>query len=83
MAADDPVLSCERVVLTPLAADQTPEAVVATNEAAVDNIIAFPEGRPRVNAAQYSSQWRQYPAMTGWRALPADPPVELAIGDRR
>ncbi len=50
--ADDPILSCERVVLTPHAADQTPEAVVATNEAAVDNIIAFLEGKPRVNAAE-------------------------------
>ena len=50
--ADDPILSCERVVLTPHAADQTPEAVAATNEAAVDNIIAFLEGKPRVNAAE-------------------------------
>ena len=49
--ADDSILSCERVVLTPHAADQTPEAVAATNEAAVDNIIAFLEGKPRVNAA--------------------------------
>lgn len=49
--SDDPILSCERVVLTPHAADQTPEAVAATNEAAVDNIIAFLEGKPRVNAA--------------------------------
>lgn len=49
--ADDPILACDRVVLTPHAADQTPEAVVATNEAAVDNIIAFLEGKPRVNAA--------------------------------
>lgn len=48
---DNPILSCERVVLTPHAADQTPEAVIATNEAAVDNIIAFLEGKPRVNAA--------------------------------
>ena len=48
----DPILSCERVVLTPHAADQTPEAVVATNEAAVENIIAYLEGRPRVNAAE-------------------------------
>lgn len=48
---DDPILSCERVVLTPHAADQTPEAVAATNEAAVDNIIAFLHGEPRVNAA--------------------------------
>ena len=50
--ADDPILSCARAVLTPHAADQTPEAVMATNEAAVDNIIAFLEGKPRVNAAR-------------------------------
>jgi D-3-phosphoglycerate dehydrogenase len=52
VSADDPILACEKVVLTPHAADQTPEAVVATNEAAVDNIIAFLEGKPRVNAAK-------------------------------
>jgi D-3-phosphoglycerate dehydrogenase len=51
VSADDPLLSCDNVVLTPHAADQTPEAVVATNEAAVDNIIAFLEGKPRINAA--------------------------------
>jgi D-3-phosphoglycerate dehydrogenase len=45
-------LSCERVVLTPHAADQTPEAVTATNEAAVDNVIAFLKGVPQVNAAR-------------------------------
>jgi phosphoglycerate dehydrogenase-like enzyme len=50
--ANDPLLGCERVVLTPHSADQTPEAVIATNEAAVDNIIAFLEGKPRVNAAE-------------------------------
>lgn len=49
--ADDAILSCARAVLTPHAADQTPEAVMATNEAAVDNIIAFLQGNPRVNAA--------------------------------
>ena len=49
--ADDAILACARAVLTPHAADQTPEAVVATNEAAVDNIIAFLQGNPRVNAA--------------------------------
>lgn len=49
---DDPILGCEQVVLTPHAADQTPEASDATNGAAVDNIIAFLEGKPRVNAAQ-------------------------------
>lgn len=51
-SADDPLLACEKVVLTPHSADQTPEAVMATNEAAVDNIIAFLEGKPRVNAAK-------------------------------
>lgn len=51
MSPDDPLLTCENVVLTPHAADQTPEAVVATNEAAVDNIIAYLRGKPRVNAA--------------------------------
>lgn len=51
LGADDPILSCDRVVLTPHAADQTPEAVDATNRAAVDNVIAFLEGNPRVNAA--------------------------------
>ena len=49
--ADDAILACARAVLTPHAADQTPEAVMATNEAAVDNIIAFLQGNPRVNAA--------------------------------
>ena len=49
--ADDAILSCARAVLTPHAADQTPEAVMATNEAAVDNIIAFLQGNPRANAA--------------------------------
>jgi phosphoglycerate dehydrogenase-like enzyme len=49
--ADDAILACARAVLTPHAADQTPEAVMATNEAAVDNVIAFLQGNPRVNAA--------------------------------
>ena len=48
---DDPLLKCERVVLTPHCADQTPEAVAAVNRAAVDNILAFLDGNPRVNAA--------------------------------
>jgi D-3-phosphoglycerate dehydrogenase len=51
LAPDHPILGCQRVVLTPHAADQTPEAVDATNRNAVDNVIAFLEGRPRVNAA--------------------------------
>tara|TARA_B100000315_G_scaffold63926_1_gene58091 strand:- start:2305 stop:3276 length:972 start_codon:yes stop_codon:yes gene_type:complete len=45
--ADHPLLSCEQVVLTPHIADQTPEGVEALNEGAVDNVIAFLEGRPQ------------------------------------
>jgi D-3-phosphoglycerate dehydrogenase len=51
LPADDPILACERVVLTPHAADQTPEAVDATNADAVNNVIAFLDGKVRVNAA--------------------------------
>ena len=47
LPADDPILSCAQVVLTPHAADQTPEGVEALNEGAVDNVIAFLEGHPR------------------------------------
>ena len=46
-AADDPLLRCERVVLTPHAADMTPEGVELLNQGAVDNVIAFLEGTPR------------------------------------
>jgi D-3-phosphoglycerate dehydrogenase len=49
---DAPILACERVVLTPHAADQTPEAVVATNAAAVENVLAFLEDRVQVDAAR-------------------------------
>ena len=49
--ADDPVLACEQVVLTPHAADSTPEAVELLNQGAVDNVIAFLEGRPQNNVA--------------------------------
>ena len=44
---DDPLLRCERVVLTPHAADMTPEGVELLNEGAVDNVIAFLDGTPR------------------------------------
>lgn len=47
LPADDPILSCEQVVLTPHMADQTPEGMALLNEGAVDNVIAFLEGRPR------------------------------------
>ena len=42
-----PLLSCEQVVLTPHCADMTPEGVDLLNGGAVDNVIAFLEGRPR------------------------------------
>ena len=51
VAADDPLLHCDRLTMTPHAADQTPEAVAAVNRDAVDNILAFLDGDPRVNAA--------------------------------
>lgn len=51
LPADAPIARCDRVVLTPHAADQTPEAVQAVNDAAVDNVLAFLDGAPQVNAA--------------------------------
>lgn len=51
LPADHPLLRCEQVVLTPHAADQTPEGVELLNEGAVDNVIAFLDGRPRNNVA--------------------------------
>ena len=47
LPADDPILSCQQVVLTPHSGDQTPEGVEALNEGAVDNVIAFLEGHPQ------------------------------------
>ena len=51
LPADHPILSCDQVVLTPHAADQTPEGVELLNEGAVENVIAFLEGRPQNNVA--------------------------------
>ena len=51
VASDDPILDCDQVVLTPHAADQTPEGVDLLNEGAVDNVIAFLEGQSRNNVA--------------------------------
>ena len=45
--ADHPLLGCEQVVLTPHCADMTPEGVDLLNEGAVDNVIAFLQGRPQ------------------------------------
>ena len=44
---DHPLLDMEQVVLPPHCADMTPEGVALLNEGAVDNIIAFLEGRPQ------------------------------------
>ena len=44
---DHPILSCDQVVLTPHMADQTPEGIELLNEGAVDNVIAFLEGKPQ------------------------------------
>ena len=49
--ANDPILDCEQVVLTPHAADWTAEATELLNEGAVDNVIAFLKGRPQHNVA--------------------------------
>lgn len=46
-----PILKCEQVIFTPHAADQTPEGVELLNQGAVDNVIAFLEGRPQHNVA--------------------------------
>ena len=47
LPADDPILSCDQVVLTPHLADSTPEGVELLNRGVVDNVIAFLEGRPQ------------------------------------
>lgn len=51
LPADHPILACEQVVLTPHAADQTPEGVDLLNGGAVDNVLAFLSGRPQNNVA--------------------------------
>jgi D-3-phosphoglycerate dehydrogenase len=45
--AGHPLLACQQVVLTPHNADQTPEGIDLLNAGAVDNVIAFLEGRPQ------------------------------------
>lgn len=45
LAPDDPLLRCEHVVLTPHHADHTPEGIELLNAGAIDNVIAFFEGR--------------------------------------
>jgi D-3-phosphoglycerate dehydrogenase len=45
LPADDPLLACDQVVLTPHNADQTPEGMDILNCGVVDNVIAFLSGR--------------------------------------
>lgn len=47
LPANHPLLTCEHMVLTPHNADQTPEGTEFLNGGAVDNVIAFLEGKPR------------------------------------
>src|ERR1700681_938836 len=44
--ADHPLLGCAQVVLTPHVADQNPEGMEILNRGAVDNVLAFLEGKP-------------------------------------
>lgn len=44
---DHPLFSCEQVVLTPHCADMTPEGVDLLNGGAVDNVLAYLEGKPQ------------------------------------
>jgi len=46
LPANHPLLSCQQVVLTPHNADQTPEGTEILNGRAVDNVVAFLEGKP-------------------------------------
>ena len=43
--SDHPLFACDQVVLTPHCADMTPEGVDLLNSGAVENVIAFLEGR--------------------------------------
>lgn len=47
LPAGDPILSCEHVVLTPHTADQNTEGRDLLNSGAVDNVLAFLDGKPQ------------------------------------
>jgi phosphoglycerate dehydrogenase-like enzyme len=56
---DHPILACDHVALTPHMGDQTPEGIEALNSGAVDNVLAFLEGKPRnVVASRWQSPHR-------------------------
>ena len=44
---NDPILKCQQVVITPHNADQTPEGIDLLNGGAVDNVLAFLDGKPQ------------------------------------
>ena len=45
--ADYALLNCAQVVLTPHVADQNPEGMEILNCGAIDNVIAFLQGKPQ------------------------------------
>ncbi|MSQ96236.1 MAG: hypothetical protein EXR98_17020 [Gemmataceae bacterium] len=45
--ADYPLLACDQVVLTPHVADQNPQGMEILNCGAVENVLAFLDGKPR------------------------------------
>lgn len=47
LPSDAPILACEHVVLTPHNADQSPEGMELLNGGAVDNVLAFLDGKPQ------------------------------------
>jgi D-3-phosphoglycerate dehydrogenase len=47
LPADHPLLGCEQVVLTPHSADQNPEGIDLLNAGAVENVLAFLDGKPQ------------------------------------
>lgn len=47
LPANDPILSCQQVVLTPHSADQNPEGMDLLNLGAVENVLAFLRGEPQ------------------------------------
>ena len=47
LPGDHPLLNCAQIVLTPHVADQNPEGTEILNAGAVDNVIAFLEGKPQ------------------------------------
>jgi D-3-phosphoglycerate dehydrogenase / 2-oxoglutarate reductase len=44
---DHPLFACEHAILTPHCADMTPEGVDLLNGGAVDNVLAYLDGRPQ------------------------------------